>query len=154
MMQIYLGGHVAVVTGGGRGIGKATVLALADAGAQVFVWDVDEGAGTAVAKEIQGRFQQVDVTSRAEVDTAVAELIEAAGQLDILVNNAGIVRDAQFVKTKDGEVLKQMTEQDFKSGDDDTVKGVFHCTHGTVRRVGGRARGRVLNASSSFGLYA
>ncbi len=153
MMRIDLDGQVAVVTGGGRGIGKATALALAEAGAQVFVWDVDEGGGAAVAKEIQGRFQRVDVTRRAEVDAAVAELIEATGHLDILVNNAGIVRDAQFVKTKDGEVLKQMTEQDFDSVFSVNVKGVFHSTQAAVPHMVAKSHGRILNASSIVGLY-
>lgn len=153
MMQIDLGGRIAVVTGGGRGIGKATAAVFAAAGAQVFVWDVDEVGGRAVAGEIDGKFQKVDVTDRPAVEAAVAEVVEAAGRLDILINNAGVIRDAQLVKFQDGELVEQMSEADFDAVFSVNVKGVFHCTQAVVPQMVAQGYGRILNASSIVGLY-
>ncbi|MEE2887776.1 MAG: 3-oxoacyl-ACP reductase FabG [Planctomycetota bacterium] len=152
-MQIDLGGRVAVITGGGRGIGKATAAVFAAAGAQVFVWDVDEVGGQAVAGEIDGKFQKVDVTDRLAVEAAVAEVVEAAGRLDILINNAGVIRDAQLVKFKEGELVEQMSEADFDAVFSVNVKGVFHCTQAVVPQMVAQGYGRILNASSIVGLY-
>lgn len=152
-MQIDLGGQVAVVTGAGRGIGKATAQTLAAAGAQVFVWDIDEAAGRAVADEVGGAFIRVDVTDRVAVDAAVAEVVEAGGRLDILINNAGVVRDAQFTKFQDGELIQQMQESDFDAVFSVNVKGVFHCTQAVVPQMVAQGHGRILNASSIVGLY-
>lgn len=152
-MRIDLSGQVAVVTGGGKGIGRATSAALAAAGAQVCVWDVDEAAGSAVADEIEGQFQRVDVTDRSAIAAAVAEVIEARGRLDILINNAGIVRDAQLAKVKDGGVVDQMTELDFDAVFSVNVKGVFNCTQAVVPQMVVQGHGRILNASSVVSLY-
>ena len=139
-MRIDLRGQVAVVTGAGRGIGKATAAAFAAAGAQVFVWEVDEAAGQAVAEEIGGVFQRVDVTDRPEVEAAVAQVI--GGRLDVLINNAGIVRDAQFTKFQDGELVGQMQEADFDAVFSVNVKGVFHCTQAVVPQMVAQRHGR------------
>jgi len=152
-MRIDLRGQVAVVTGAGRGIGKATAAAFAAAGAQVFVWEVDEAAGQAVAEEIGGVFQRVDVTDRPEVEAAVAQVIGEGGRLDVLINNAGIVRDAQFTKFQDGELVGQMQEADFDAVFSVNVKGVFHCTQAVVPQMVAQRHGRILNASSIVGLY-
>jgi 2-hydroxycyclohexanecarboxyl-CoA dehydrogenase len=88
--------RVAVVTGGGRGIGEAIAIALVNAGAAVAVWDLDreraEGAAKRLVVERGGRAVAVgvDVADRASVDAAVAVTGEELGPIDILVNNAGI----------------------------------------------------------------
>ena len=78
--SLELGGRVAVVTGGARGIGAAIAAALRAAGAVVEVWDREPGAVEATA---------VDITCRADLERATANLLERHGRLDILVNNAG-----------------------------------------------------------------
>ncbi|MFI4982928.1 MAG: SDR family NAD(P)-dependent oxidoreductase, partial [Nevskiales bacterium] len=85
-----LDGRVALVTGGGRGIGEAICRRLASAGAQVVVFDRDAASATQVASAIAGLAVAGDVTSEADIARALAEAERAVGPVDILVNNAGI----------------------------------------------------------------
>src|SRR4051794_19213624 len=92
-----LDGRVAVVTGGGRGIGLAIVEALAEAGATVVIADhdlavADQGLSTLRGKGLDADIVQMDVTDSARVNTVADELVARHGKVDILVNNAGIAR--------------------------------------------------------------
>uniref|UniRef100_UPI0018E4D065 3-oxoacyl-ACP reductase n=1 Tax=Blastococcus atacamensis TaxID=2070508 RepID=UPI0018E4D065 len=89
MMQ-RLEGRVAVITGGGSGIGLASARRLASEGARVVVGDVDEAAGTAAAEEVGGLFVRTDVTSEAEVAALFAAAHDTYGSVDVAFNNAGI----------------------------------------------------------------
>src|SRR6266852_9181508 len=100
-MPIELKSRVAIVTGGANGIGRATALAFARAGAAVAVWDMAESAGKAVVADInaaggQADFFKVNVVSQSEVEAAVAAVVQQFGRVDILINNAGILRDGQL----------------------------------------------------------
>jgi 2-keto-3-deoxy-L-fuconate dehydrogenase len=90
--RFRLDGKVAVVTGGGSGIGAATCRAFADQGARVLVADVNEDNGRTVARDLgnDGLFWRTDVTNLASTVAAVAHAVERFGRLDVLVNNAGI----------------------------------------------------------------
>ncbi len=88
---------IAVVTGGASGLGAASAWALAKAGAQVTIFDMDAVQGEAAAAEISGQFQQVDVSDAAQVAGAMAALQARAGGLHILVNCAGIGPAAKTV---------------------------------------------------------
>ena len=99
-----LDGKVAVVTGAGRGLGRAYAEALAAAGAKVVVNDIDEAAVTDVAKAIGGVAQTSAVGSTEAADALVARAVEAFGRLDVMVTNAGVLRD---------KVLWKMTDEDF-----------------------------------------
>ncbi len=150
--------RVAIVTGGGRGIGRATVLRFVREGATVVLWDVDEPAGTALVKEIQSQggqalFQRVDVADTPAVDAAVDEVVHRFGRVDILVNNAGILRDGLLVKVKDGKVVKRMSDEDFEAVIRVNLKGVFVCTRAVVPHMIRQGYGRILNASSVVGLF-
>ena len=86
-------GKVALVTGGAGGLGGATVRRLAEEGAIVVVADLDDGAGTALAKEIGGDYVRLDVTSEDQWRAAVATVRSKHGRIDVLVNAAGIEGD-------------------------------------------------------------
>ena len=104
---------VVLVTGGAAGIGKATALRFAEEGAKVVICDVNEEAGQATAKEIDGAFYKVNVADRAEVQAWVDDVVEKFGRIDVIVNNAGVLRDGQLIKFKNGELLGQMSEENF-----------------------------------------
>ena len=145
---------VALITGGAAGIGKATALRFAEEGAQVAICDVDSKGGEKTLKESgpNAAFNNVDVTDRASVDSWVESVLEKYGRIDILVNNAGIVRDSLLVKMKDGELIRQMPEDDFDLVVAINLKGVFNCTQAVVPAMIRQAGGVILNASSIVGM--
>ena len=139
-MQLNLNEKVVIVTGGASGIGEATAAAFAREGAKVVVWDVTSSPA-------------VDVTSRESIEAAAARVITEHGRIDVLVNNAGIVRDAQLVKWKDGEVVSTMDDATFDAVINVNLRGVFLCTRTVVPQMIRQGGGVVLNASSIVGLY-
>jgi len=157
-MGIELKDRVAIVTGGANGIGHETALVFARAGAAVAVWDMAEEAGQAVVAEIerasgQAAFFKVNVASQVEVEATVKAVLDRFGQVDILINNAGILRDAQLLKVKDGEVVGKMSEADFDAVIAVNLKGVFNCTQAVAPIMIKQGRGRIVSASSVVGLY-
>src|SRR5512138_2178797 len=96
-MQGILAGKLALVTGGGRGIGAAIARSLAGAGARVVVCGRNKPDLDAIAKEISGVALRVDLTDRKAVDEAMA----SAGHVDVLVNNAGAAESAPLERTTD-----------------------------------------------------
>ena len=136
-MNLNLENKVVIVTGGAAGIGRATVEAFEREGAKVVVWDVPA----------------VDVTKADVVNAATEEVLKQHGRIDVLVNNAGIVRDAQLVKWKDGEVISQMDDATFDAVINVNLKGVFLCTRAVTPHMIKNGGGVVLNASSIVGLY-
>ena len=98
-------GKVAIVTGGGKGIGRATALAFGREGASVAVIDVDAAAGEEVAGQIgeRGRFVRADVTRGDDVQAAIAAVVAEFGGIDILHNNAGIQHYGDAIETTEAE---------------------------------------------------
>jgi 3-oxoacyl-[acyl-carrier protein] reductase len=139
-MNLNLTGKVVVVTGGAAGIGRATVQRFEAEGASVVVWDVTTD-------------NPVDVTSRESVEKAVEAVVAKHGRIDVLVNNAGIVRDAQLVKVKDGEVISMMDDATFDAVVNVNLRGVFVCTRAVAPHMIKARSGVILNASSIVGLY-
>lgn len=90
MTGFSLAGKVAYATGGGSGIGRAVCHRLAEAGADVTVFDIDVDGGTRTAEEIGGAFVRVDVADEASVRAGVEAVVARSGRIDIAVNNAGI----------------------------------------------------------------
>lgn len=156
-MSIELTNRIAVITGGGSGIGRETALLFAQAGAMIAIWDVAEVAGQATAAEIvaeggQAAFFKVNVAAQAEVAAAVAATVERWGRIDILINNAGITRDAQLVKVKDGAVVDMMSETDFDAVIAVNLKGVFNCTQAVAPLMIQQRYGRIVSAASIVGI--
>jgi len=145
---------VALITGGAAGIGKATALRFAEEGARVAICDVDTKSGEKTLKELgpDAAFNHVDVTDRASVDKWVERVLVKYGRIDVLVNNAGIVRDSLLVKFKEGELIRQMPEEDFDLVVAINLKGVFNCTQAVVPVMIRQNGGVILNASSIVGL--
>jgi len=149
---------VVIVTGGAAGIGLATALRFAEAGDTVVVWDVSDRdvetllAGIAAAGGV-GVFRKVDVADADEVASTVDEAVAEFGGVDVLVNNAGIVRDAQLVKWKDGDVVATMSDAEFDAVAGVNLRGVFLCTRAVVPHMIRGGGGVILNASSVVGLY-
>ncbi len=140
-------GKSAIVTGAGRGIGKATALRFAREGADVLVPDLDLASSQAAAKEIQvlgrkGVPMQMDVTRMADIHRMVETAVREFGKIDILVNNAGIVivRD-----------LLELTEAEWDRTMDVNAKAVFFCLQAVAREMVKRKTGVILNASSISG---
>jgi 3-oxoacyl-[acyl-carrier protein] reductase len=145
---VNLSDKVAIVTGGGRGIGRAIALKLAGVGVVVVVTDILEKEAQAVAGEIEsagGRSLAVaaDVSQASDVARLVEETTKAFGRVDILVNNAGIARD---------QLLVRMSDEDWDKVLDVDLKSVFLCTKAVMRPMLKARWGRIINLSSIAGL--
>jgi 3-oxoacyl-[acyl-carrier protein] reductase len=154
----YFADKVVIVTGAAAGIGRATALRFAREGARVAGFDVDKEKGQALVEEImtdggQGWFETVNVADAYSVATGVAAVAERWGRIDVLVNNAGILRDAQLVKWKDGQIASTLSDEAWDAVIDVNLRGVFHCTRAVVPHMIQAGGGVVLNASSVVGLY-
>ena len=119
--------RVCLITGGAAGIGKATAIRFAEEGAKVVLCDLAEEAGQQVAEEIGGKFYQVNVADRQAVQAWIDDVLDEFGKIDVLINNAGVLRDGLFVKVKEGQLVKQMSEADWDLVIDVNLKGTFNC---------------------------
>lgn len=140
--------RVALITGGGRGIGAASARRLADEGAAVVIVDLDDGPANEVAAEIEksgGRALALacDVTQRPSVETAFAAAIDKFAQLDILVACAGIIRD---------NLIHKMTDEDWDGVIDTHLKGTFLCAQAAQARMTPRKYGKMVFLSSTSAL--
>jgi 3-oxoacyl-[acyl-carrier protein] reductase len=141
-----LGGQVALVTGGSRGIGKAICERLATDGARVAVVARDGERAQAVAQTLPGEGHQgyaCDVADSKAVDALVKQVEQELGGLDILVNNAGVTADNLLVRIDDEAWAKVI---------DTNLKGAFNLTRAAARGMMRRRRGRIINISSVVGL--
>lgn len=144
---MQLEGKVALVTGGGRGIGRGIVMRLAEAGADVAVADVILENAQKVAKEVQalGRRAvaiQVDVTQWDQVQAMVQQTVDQLGGLDIAVNNAGVIN----IKS-----VEELTEEDWDFVNDVNAKGVFLCCKAEIPVMKQQNWGRIINTASIAG---
>lgn len=140
---------VAIVTGGGQGIGKVTALTFAREGAKVAVADINMTAAQAVADEIcaadgQAKAIFLDVSRAESVEAAVRTVQETYGRIDVLVNNAGITRDAR---------MQKMSEEQFDAVINVNLKGVWLCSKAVAPIMIAGGGGSIINAASVVGLY-
>lgn len=140
---------VAIVTGAGRGIGKAIAERLAREGAKLAVCDIDRESAEKTADEIRNNYKTqavglyVDVANSDSVDAMVEEVVKKFGKIDILVNNAGITKD---------NLLLRMSEEDWDRVIAVDLKSVFLCTKAVVKYMIRQRYGRIVNISSIIGL--
>jgi 2-keto-3-deoxy-L-fuconate dehydrogenase len=143
-----LDGKVAVVTGGGSGIGRAIALRFAASGAAIHILDLDQSAAESTTKLVTAGGGQVwahscDVTNAKQVEETFREL--GRGRLDILVNNAGV----SHIGT-----LETTTEEDFDRVFRVNVKGFYNCMHSCIGYLKANGGGVVLNMASIAGSAA
>ncbi len=136
--------RVAIVTGGGSGIGAATARRLSAEGAAVIVADANEAGAAKVAGAIEaagGRAQALacDVSRKADAQAAVERALKTWGRLDVLVNNAGITRDA---------TVKKLTEEQWDTVLAVNLKGTFLCCQAAMIPMMERNYGRIVNTAS------
>ena len=145
---------VVLVTGGAAGIGKATALRFAEEGAKVVICDMNESVGQETFKLLgkDAAFYKVNVADRQAVQKWIDEITAKYRRIDVLVNNAGVLRDGQLVKFKDGQLVGQMSEQDFDLVISINLKGVFNCSQAVAPVMIKQGGGVILNASSVVGL--
>ena len=145
---MQLQGKVAIVTGGSRGIGRATALALASEGATIVVnYASSSGAAEAVVAEIAGNggeaiALQADVSKPDQVDSLIGTTMEKYGKIDVLVNNAGITRDT---------LLLRMKLEEWQAVIDLNLTGVFLCTKAVSKIMLKQRSGRIINITSVAG---
>ena len=140
--------QIAVVTGAGRGIGKAIALKFAAAGADVVCVSRSVENSEKVAEEVRALGRKawsvaVDVADGAAVTAAADKILADAGKVDILVNNAGVTRDG---------LLMRMSEQDWDTVIDTNLKGAFSFTKAFTRSFLKQRSGRIINVASVIGL--
>ncbi len=144
MTNDLLSGRTALVTGCGRGIGKAIALTLARAGVDIVVNDIEQATAENLAAEIAELGRKVlicggSVSHRSDVDAMFAKIKDEFEHLDILVNNAGITRD---------NILMKMTDQEWDQVMDVNLKGVFYCTRAAAEMMKEQAYGKIVNLTS------
>ena len=143
---------VAIVTGSGSGIGRATALRLAKEGAAVVVCDVnqsgmDETVSLVTAQDGNAVAVAGNVADRADVQRVVDTALDRFGHLDILINNAGINRDALTVRVKDGEV-KLMSEEQWDAVLNVNLKGAWLMAQAAALPMIKQKSGRIVNTAS------
>ena len=141
--------RVAIITGGGRGIGRATALAFAAEGADIVLAARTDSEISAVAEEVRALGRRVlaiptDVQHKAAVDTMAAQTLETFGKVDILVNNAGVAIHNPIPKIR---------EEDWDVTMAVNLKGVFLCTQAVFGLMCEQQSGHIVNVSSVSGKY-
>ena len=139
---------VAIVTGGGRGIGKEIAMVLAGEGCNLALCDVNPEVLASTQKEIEGLGRQcitgiVDVTKSDQVESFIQKTLDKFQKIDILVNNAGITKDTLLVR---------MSEQDWDAVLGVNLKGAFNCTKAAAKVMMKQRDGRIVNMASIIGL--
>ena len=144
--SVMLTGRVAVVTGGGAGIGRGIARGLAAFGASVVIWERDADSAKAAAEEVDGLGITTDVRQSAEVDDALARTLAEAGQVSILVNNAGATFNSPILDT---------SENGFDALYRANLKHVILCTQRVVRSmVEAATGGSIINVTPIEGVRA
>lgn len=150
-----LSGKVIVVTGAGKGIGRAVAIRLAECGARLALFDRDAQLTSETATLIeqaggQARGYTCDVTHEDAVVRSFNQVAANFGSLHGLVNNAGIVRDGLLIKVRDGKVVGKMSSADYDALIDVHMKGAFLCAREAAQHMveSGIDEGCIVNISS------
>ena len=148
-IQLRLKNKVAIITGAGRGIGRATAVLFAKEGAKVVVAEIDSKEGEKIVSLIktahgEAFFVQVDVTNTDDVEKMINSAIEKYGRLDVLFNNAGIELTGK---------VEDMTEANWDKLLNINLKGIFLCCRYAVPQMLKQGEGVIINIASIAGLF-
>ena len=143
MPQGRIADRVAIVTGGGSGIGKATVEVFAQEGAKVIIGDLPESAGEEVARSISGTFVATDVSDPKQVERLVGTAVDKFGRLDIMYNNAGVGVTSPLLEHSDELYLKTLRVD---------LDGVFWGLRYAGKVMVAQKRGAIVNTASVAGI--
>jgi meso-butanediol dehydrogenase/(S,S)-butanediol dehydrogenase/diacetyl reductase len=143
-------GKIAVVTGAGRGIGRAIAMRLAEDGANIAVCDIDSDTAAETAARIKERGVkaiglQLDVRDREGIEEMIRRVVNTWGRIDILINNAGITISKPVI---------EFEEQEWDRTIDINLKGVFNCSQLVVRKMIEQGSGKIVNIASESGKTA
>lgn len=144
---MQLDGRSVLVTGAGKGIGRAVALKMAAAGADVAVSDIDDAALKSLRSDIEGLGRravsiEADAGDVQEIDRMVRATVEGFGRIDVIVNNAGVTRRAHIM---------DLTEADFDRINRVNTKGVFFCMQRAAQEMIKQGGGRIINMASIAG---
>ncbi|SEG53240.1 SDR family oxidoreductase [Marinobacterium lutimaris] len=145
---------VIAITGGGRGLGRAMALELADKGAKLALVDLnqadlDETINMCVEKGVEARGYVFDISEESEVEKLFDAIVSDLGTLQGLVNNAGITRDGLFVKAKDGQVISKMSKENWDLVLKVNLTGTFLCgREAAAKMIELGTEGCIINISS------
>jgi 3-oxoacyl-[acyl-carrier protein] reductase len=144
---MQLENKIAVITGSGRGIGRAIALQLATAGANSVVSDIDAETSAGVVAEIEAIGRDAisvtgDISRLSEAQLLINKAVEKFGQIDFLVNNAGITRD---------NLLMRMSEEEWDSVIAVNLKGTYNCMRAVTKTLMKQRSGRIINIASVVG---
>ena len=149
--KLRLDGKVAIVTGGGTGLGKGMVLALAEAGADIVIAARRHGPIEATVEQVtamgrRGVAIPTDITDSSQVDSTVEQVIAEFGKIDILINNAGGGGGAG------SKTLFELTDADWRQGLDINLTGAFYFSRAAARHMVERQSGTIINVASGTGM--
>ena len=149
--KLNLDGKIAVVTGAGRGLGRAMALALADAGCDIVASarthpQIEETAELVRANGCRSLVVPTDITDPASVQAMVDATIAEFGRIDILLNNAGGATAGM------GKPLEEVTDEEWRLGIDTNLSGTFYCCRAVIPHMLRQGGGKIINLTSGFGL--
>lgn len=153
-MDLNLKGKIAIVTGAGRGIGRAIALTFANEGAYVAVNDIDENVINDVTREIvslgsHALAVRADVTKPDQVGMMVSQTLDEFGKVDILVNNAGIFYDAAGPVARD--LFVETSSEEWHKEIDIILYGTLNCIKAVIGHMIKQKSGKIINISSDVG---
>jgi len=142
---MILDSKVALITGAASGIGAGIARKFSEAGAKIFICDVDTENGIKTAEQIasNAQFYKMDISIEEEVNNTVAKIIKDATQIDILVNNAGITND---------KLLLRMTKEDWERVIKINLTGTFLVTKAVIKQMIKQRYGKIINIASVIGM--
>jgi NAD(P)-dependent dehydrogenase (short-subunit alcohol dehydrogenase family) len=149
--SLKLDGMVAIITGAGRGLGRAMAMRFAGCGADVLAASRTKKQLEETAEAVRGTGRKclvvpTDITRSEQVNAMAAAAFEQFGRIDILVNNAGIGEEAI------GTPIEQITDAQWRRGIDTNLTGQFYCARAVIPHMMRQGRGKIINIASGYGL--